>query len=94
MKIYLSNRFTYDRNSKTFSAEMSDFKMDSDFSMVELMGFGFDIQSSKTGLQVEFRFHHRIRDNEDTDGELVGWVFESTDGGLYGEKFRCIFFND
>lgn len=72
-----SRNFTYYAPTRTFSADISDF----------ISEFRWDsapqeitIRSSKTGKRVEFFLKGRLQDNEDTDGELVGYEYESLDG--------------
>jgi len=77
---FRSDRFTYHRPTQTFVAEMSDLQVNKPDCIT--------IVSTKTGETVDFFFAGRLQDDEDTDGELRGYLYNS----LFGYKIHL--YND
>lgn len=75
-----SSRFTYHRPTQTFVADMSDLQVSNPDCIT--------IVSTKTGESVDFFFDGRLQEQEDTDGELRGYLYKS----LFGYKIHL--YND
>jgi hypothetical protein len=67
-----SNLFTYNAPTRTFAAECSDLQVGRPDTIT--------IVSTRTGVAVEFTYTGKLQEQEDYDGELVGWEYKSWAG--------------
>lgn len=67
-----SNRFAYHARTQTFVAECSDLQIGRPDNIT--------IVSTKTGVAVEFTYTGKLQEQEDYDGELMGWEYKSWAG--------------
>lgn len=89
---------TYNRETRTFVAEISDYNNLPDLRM----GQDFYLGSHRTGEIVRMKFCGLIRDQE--ENELLGWRYEprrnsrnqitTANGRLVDCDFRMVFYND
>lgn len=72
-----SNKFSYDRDTMEFVAEMSDFKNIENLLHQRIYGdacdVGFAMKSEKTGNVEIFYYSNRV----EKEGEAVYWVWEA-----------------
>jgi hypothetical protein len=102
MKLHLralsSNEFTWSKESKSFSAEMSDFRgVDRDlFQRIydDACDTGFAMYSERTGTTETFYFSKEIFSGRGEDRELAGWEFLPLNKELADLGIKVVIFND
>lgn len=92
-----SDKFTYDRTTRTFSAEASDFPNHAPFQRLydDAVDVGFTMKSTKTGAEVVYTMEQVHRDGE---GETTHWTFvptrESYNRHREAVNTKVVVFND
>ncbi len=82
--IYPSSLFTYHKATKTFATEMSDLQMYGPRPMIAM-------QSVKTQLVVYFVYDGKLQDDEQFDGELTGYKYDTEVNGII---YKLHLYND
>jgi len=88
--VFSTKQFTYDPETKTFIAEMSDLPS-SPFKRVydDACDVGFELESHKTGKRILFTL---AAENKLDEGDIASWLFLSTSKDKLG--FAVEIFND
>lgn len=91
-----TNQFHWNKNSRKFTADISDFGPDFALEVVwsDSCDVGFKLQSSKTGAVVMMVEDNAVYGNED----IVHWVYRPAKYGIWRNQshldFEVIIFND
>jgi hypothetical protein len=72
--VYSSACFSYNKEKKVFTGEISEVPQVLRQLYVDSMDLGFGIQSAKTGNIVYYTLTDMVRDRDD-DGDAIAWNF-------------------
>ena len=92
---YSSNDFAWDKETQTFTVEISDVPAVLRQMFNDSMDLGFAMESAKTGNIVYFSLATAERDRE---GEMFRWTFTPADQSIYENQLlngvKVVVYND
>lgn len=95
--VLYSGMFGYDRQTKTFSAEISELShfVGSEALFEMIVGSGLKIKSERTTCVSEFQLVHVEKDSEQ---DIVSWTFVPTKGSVHSypalKNHTVVIYND